>query len=327
MLDTNLWSSIGDEEATAEFNAEMAARGVAVVTPPSILIEVARLPVAAARQRIITALTTGHRVRLRTEAALEAAEIIAEAKRLRPHWLRRMPDTGRTASLDTYWTKKLWREAAEDSTRIHEYQVETYHRPTDYLVAKQKEQRKAILETDFNVRPLTAIMVKSEPDTPEEYLDGWSGEPVEAWRIESWHVYRYNLFTVGGRAALTREDTTRADWVGAYLDLRIMRSDTADFGRFWTQDVEVTRMPRNWLRWAVRFVQSTQKIGPGNPADEQHSAYLPDCDVFVSADARYITALRQVRADAPFEFAKPLQSSGDRSVPVTQRIAEALDSA
>lgn len=327
MLDTNLWSSIGDEDVVEEFNAAMAARGVVVVTPPSILIEVARLPVAAARQRIIRALTTGHRERLRTEAALESAEVISEAKRLRPHWLRRMPDTGRTTSLDTYWTKRLWREAAEDSTRIHEYQVATYDWPSSYLIANQKDQRRAILQTNFIVRPLTAMMVEAEPDTPEAYLSGWSGEPVEAWRIVCRDIYRYNLFTVGGRAAVTKEDTTFADWIGAYLDLRLMRSDTVDFSRFWTHDVELTRLPRNWLRWAVHLVQATQKIGSGNPADAQHSAYLLDCDVFVSADARYIANLRQVRADAPFEFANPLLSSGDRGVPVTHRIAEALDSA
>jgi hypothetical protein len=58
MLNTNLWSSIGDEQLVDQFNAAMTSRGGEIVTPPSLLVEVARLPVAAARQRIIRALTT-----------------------------------------------------------------------------------------------------------------------------------------------------------------------------------------------------------------------------------------------------------------------------
>lgn len=189
MLDTNLWSSIGDEQVVDEFNAAMASRSVEIVTPPSILVEVARLPVAAARQRIIYALTTGRRDRLRTEAALESAELIGEARRVRPHWLRRMLDTARTASLDTFWTKKVWREAADNSTRIHEYQVAEHAVETDYLVSSQKRDRRELLRTNFEVRPLTAIRAERGPDTPEAYLCGWSGEPVEAWRIVCRDIY------------------------------------------------------------------------------------------------------------------------------------------
>lgn len=327
MFDTNLWSSIGDEQVVDEFNAAMASRGVEIVTPPSILVEVARLPVPAARHRIIRALTIGRRDRLRTEAALESAELIGEARRVRPQWLRRMPDTARIASLDTFWTKKVWREAADNSTRIHEYQVAEHTVTSDYLVSNQKQQRRELLRTNFEVRPLTAMMAERGPDSPEPYLSGWSGEPVEAWRVVCRDIYWYNLFVVGGRSVFTGEDSTFVDWVGAYLNLHIPRSDLADFTRFWTHDVELGRMPRNWLRWAVHLVQATQKIGAGNPADEQHSVYLLDCDVFMSADARYVTTLRAVRADAPFELASPVLTSGDRDVPVLDRILGALDDA
>lgn len=327
MLDTNLWSSIGDEQTVDKFNTAMASRNIEIVTPPSVLVEVARLPVAEARQRIVHALTTGRRYRLRTEAALESAELIREAKRVRPQWLRQMPDTGRTNSLDTFWTKRVWREAADNSTRIHEYQVAEHEVASDYLVSHQKEQRREILRTNFEVRPLTAIKAERGPDTPEPYLCGWSGEPVEAWRIICRDIYWYNLLIVGGRAVFTREDSTFADWVGAYLNLSVPRSDLADFTRFWTHDVELLNMPRNWLRWAVHLVQTTQRIGPGNPADEQHSTYLLDSDIFISADARYITALQAVHADAPFDFASPILASGDRNVPILDRIIGALDGA
>lgn len=82
-------------------------------------------------------------------------------------------------------------------------------------------------------------------------------------------------------------------------------------------------MPRHWLRWAVNLIQSNAKVTPGNPADEQHSTHLLDCDMFLTADARYVKVLQQVREDAPFPFAEPRLVSGDRSAPIIDRIAAA----
>ena len=75
MLDTNLWSSIGDEMATGSFDTLMKSRSLQVVVPPSTLTEVTRLPVPEARDRIIHALATGPRHRLPTEAQSESAEV------------------------------------------------------------------------------------------------------------------------------------------------------------------------------------------------------------------------------------------------------------
>ncbi|SCG60546.1 hypothetical protein GA0070213_106357 [Micromonospora humi] len=69
---------------------------------PSTLMEVIRLPAPEARQRIISAMGTGPRRRLATEAESESAEVVAEVRRVRPQWLRSMPDTARVASLNTF---------------------------------------------------------------------------------------------------------------------------------------------------------------------------------------------------------------------------------
>jgi hypothetical protein len=150
----------------------------------------------------------------------------------------------------------------------------------DYLIKHQQQQKASILESDFDIRPLTAITATPISGAPAEYLTGWQGEPVDAWRFLSRDLYWYQLAIASGRALLTREDTTVADWVGAYVDLSRLRSDRADFTQFWLYDVHLNNMPRIWLRWAVNLVQSKSKISPGNPADEQHSTYLLDCDVF-----------------------------------------------
>lgn len=79
MLDTNLWSSIGDEGVATSFDALMTARGFDVLVAPSVLLEVIRIPVPQARQRIIRAMGIGPRRRLATEAQSESTEVIASS--------------------------------------------------------------------------------------------------------------------------------------------------------------------------------------------------------------------------------------------------------
>jgi hypothetical protein len=323
ILDTNLWSSIRDKETERAFDTLMDARGLRVVVPPSTLMEVVRIPVAEARQQVIHALATGKRHRLPTEAESESMEVVSEIRRTRVQWMRTIPLTGRVWSLNNFWTNKAWREALRDSQRMHDYEMR--QAPVrDYLIDIQKQDRNSFLQSDFKIGPLNGLMVKADQNTSETYFGGWSGEPVEFWRILLRDLYWHQLGVVVGRAAVTHEDTTTANWVGAYVDLSSLRNDRADFTRFWIEDVSVANIPRNWLRCAVRVAQSYYKITSGNPADEQHSAYLVDCDLFLSADNRYISTLNFVRDSAPFSFAEPRPVSGDRNIPIIDRLEAAI---
>jgi hypothetical protein len=138
ILDTNLWSSIGDEGVARSFDAVVATRGFEVLLPPSTLLEIIRLPEMKARQRIITAVATGRRRRLPTEAQSESAEAVAEIRRVRPGWMRSMPDTARVASLNAFWTRRVWRQALED--------------------------------INFKIRPHTAMIATPLPEAPDWYL-------------------------------------------------------------------------------------------------------------------------------------------------------------
>ncbi|MCG8919332.1 hypothetical protein L6E12_26510 [Actinokineospora sp. PR83] len=324
ILDTNLWSSIGDEGVVDEFTRLMAAHSLRVLMPPSILMEVLRMPASAAeaRGRIVHALVRGSRHRLSTEAESEAAEVVAEVKRLRPAWLRAMPDTARVASLHGFWTKAIWRQASRDSSPLHRYEVANTQKH-DHVIATQKRQRSLFLQDKAPLRPLTGLMVHEAADAGR-HLPGWDGRPVEPWRVAARAFHWYELVQVTARALLTREDTTTADWVGAHVDLARLRADPEDFTRFWLQDVRVDALRRQWVRWAVNLLQADQKITKGNPADEQHCSYLVDCDLFLSADARCVAVFEIVNEDAPFPVARPVLVSGDRGVPVLERIARVL---
>ncbi|GGP77786.1 hypothetical protein [Streptomyces sindenensis] len=300
MLDNNIWSYLGDARAGKQFRALTHSLGHRVVTAPSVLLEVLQHPRSDIRAAIIEAMMTATDERLRSEADREGAEVISEVRRLHPEWLRAVPDTGREATWRTYWTKRVWREALEQHERLRVAEpARRTARTVQLLVENQKEQQEVWREGKFNLRDLSMITLSPSEETTAEQQAGWvPGEKIAAWRPYSQEVY-WLAFWKGRRAALTHEDTTYADWVGARVDLHAMCASREAFNRFWLYEVEATHMPRTWLRWAADTVQADMKITNGNPIDVQHAAYLPDCEAFLTADKNFVRVLDRIADQAP----------------------------
>ena len=147
----------------------------------------------------------------------------------------------------------------------------------------------------------------------------WGMGQAEIWRVEGYVLYFANLKWRSDDFARTVKD-----WIGSYIDLPRALSSMHDFRKLWLDDLRPTDVPRDWLRSAVRFTQREWKVGSGNPGDEQHSAYLIDADLFLSADWRFIKVLEDVRRQAPFGFAEPRLVSTKPHGPVLDAIVDAL---
>ncbi|MFJ9026333.1 hypothetical protein ACIRPU_41195 [Streptomyces sp. NPDC102259] len=300
MLDNNIWSYLGDERAGNRFKTVAHSLGYHVVTAPSVLLEVLQHPRSDMRAAIIEAITTATDERLRSEADQEGAEVISEVRRLHPEWMRAMPDTGREAAWRTYWTKRFWREAVEHHDRLRDTApARRTARTVGFLVDNQKEQRERWREAGFDLGDLSQITLAPSEETTVEQQTGWApGERIAAWRPYSQEVY-WHAFARGRRSVLTHEETTYADWVGARVDLRAMCASREVFNRFWLYEVEPVHMPRAWLRCAADTVQMDMKVTAGNPLDVQHAAYLPDCEVFLTADKNFLRVLDRIAEQAP----------------------------
>lgn len=178
-----------------------------------------------------------------------------------------------------------------------------------------------------DVGQLTSTTAQPLPETPDDYLAGWSREvAVDAWRVYNRDVFWRELAVVAPRAALTHEDTTYADWIGAHVDLQAACADRADFTELWLQEIEAKNVPRNWLRWAADWAQSDMRITQGNPFDAQHAAYLRDCDVFLTADKNFVRVLDRLRKHAPAPIAKASHVAPASHANIVEAIKTALDS-
>jgi hypothetical protein len=149
MLDTNLWSLLADDLSSREFYRMLADRGDIVAIPPSVLLELSRNPNAAVRSRHIEAIFQGRdRDQLRSEAQMEADELVSEIRRLHPEWLLTRSDTARIASLESFWTRRVWRQARENSGALHAVGQRPEHlSPAAEAFEAQREQRRNLIHT------------------------------------------------------------------------------------------------------------------------------------------------------------------------------------
>jgi hypothetical protein len=126
--------------------------------------------------------------------------------------------------------------------------------------------------------------------TLPEPLDGWSGEPVEAWRVDGWSSVTNALETAGH---------PYVEWLKSDVDFNTVESQPASWLRFWLHDVQAQAMPRFWLRWAFELLQRFRKVTGGTPCDTQLATYLPQADFVVSADKAFLQILDMCRPTAP----------------------------
>jgi hypothetical protein len=128
-----------------------------------------------------------------------------------------------------------------------------------------------------------------------QQVPGWDGEPFEAWRGFGESTWWQQL--------ILRQDQTSLDWLEPWLDLNRIRTERSRWVHFWTRECSAERLPREWLRWAMREVQALRKFTPGTPVDNQICTYLFDHDIFLTSDRAFADCVEVIRPQAPAALA------------------------
>lgn len=316
MLDVNVWSYIAEQRAAESFVEVEHQLRLDTVIPPSILLEALHTRDSEQRRRLVRALTVPVRIHPRPEAQMQGREVVDEIRRLRPGWLRQMPATDRIPSLEKWWTRKVWQLARDSPDEAHIAVVghQAADEAGDRLLAIQDMNKIALEEhrkeargggrKPFKPEAVDDAFVTFTDEAPAQVLAGWKGDRIEAWRPETALIFWHALVTVGPRAPRTGEDRTLGNWVQPWVHCNRLARSRSDWNRLWYYEVQSLNMPYNSLQWAVNSAQLMGKAGskaPGNPVDVQHCAYLPEVDLFLTADQRLARVLNEVVRRAPVE--------------------------
>lgn len=297
ILDTNLWSRIGEEGTAARFVAAMRDMAATFVLPPSMLLEVMQTPKADTRQRIVEAMWSAPGIRLRTEADLCANEFRAALQRKRPQWLRSIPNSVAVSGWRSFWTDRVWRLARHDSEKFHQHVLS---RPSvaavDDWYETQLRNKQSMSEDGFSA-DFIEFHLSCAPEQSSAVMGGWDGSRTEAWRVLIGEYYWHVL------SRRHPQNETQREWFAAYLDIGRTISDASDFTKLWFGELAPHDVRRQWLRYAVGHTQLNRKVKKSNALDAQHSMYLPDADLFMSADQSFVSVVHDVRRQVPFTIA------------------------
>ena len=83
------------------------------------------------------------------------------------------------------------------------------------------------------------------------------------------------------------------------MDVRRIACAEASWNHLWLHEAETDEVPREWLRWAVGWLQGLRRVTPGTPGDNQIAVYTYEADVFVTTDGGFAEIINKVRAEAP----------------------------
>lgn len=303
LLDSNVWRYFADERAGAELMRRAGKCGIDVLIAPSVVYEALRTKDVDLRQRLVSLMAMPKWKRLMPEAFSESMELLGEIRRLRPNWLRANPDIASFRRFRYDWTRRtggFWERARTDTQAV----AAVLNAWGDPLLEMAREEiREARDEAEFEARaervPLNRWVAQLVEPMP-----GYLGDRVEAWRISALQSSKRALLTNGH---------PYFDWLGPEVEMSKVRLDTASRVRFWLYEVSAENMPRFWLSWAFGFLQHFYRMTDGTPADIQLGTYLPEADIFVSADKALIRIIDKLRPHAPCSIAEPRKVPGGRA--------------
>jgi hypothetical protein len=235
---------------------------------------------------------------------LEVDELIAEVRRLLPDYIRPFPVTKRINTLRHWWKNDIWSEALNPHSSLHQQVKNSAKFERERFALQQDEMKKSLKGWD----PIKTKPSHIEAQFPSDDRRFWGlvdfSRKYQPWRVDSMFWYNYSLEDAA--LSTSNNDRTIVDWTDPWITIDAFLEDKKRLYKFWLEEVEISRMPRNYTRWAMNFLQPLRKIGSGNSLDVQHSAYLIDADIFFTCDRRYYDCLKIIYNDRVVPIAKPI---------------------
>lgn len=229
-----------------------------------------------------------------TEVFSECEDLVNLIRERRPEWLREEPDLAAFHRLRADWAggRGFWSRARQNPDQeagfvmtLGDERLERARRE-----AHDRRERMSHLAYDsVSLKGWSTAIPRPEP--------GWGAREVEAWRVfgaTSWWTY-----------LVAQPSQPYLDWLGPFVDLPRLAQERASWNHLWGQEVEARELPREWMRWAVGWLQGLRRVTAGTPGDNQIALYTYDADVFLTADRTFADILGKVRREAPAPVAVP----------------------
>lgn len=292
VLDTNVWRELIDADAVERVRMASKQVGSPILVAPGVVYEMLRTPDRDLRRRQIRSVTLGAWTRLMTEVFSECEDVRAIVSKRRPYWLLPTPDLAAFHRLRADWAggRGFWYRARQDPDREARFVSELGDGRLQEARRQARDQRERMSHLGYS-----SIDLKGWTGRPPESEPGWEGSDVDAWRIITAATWWDQL--------VTQPSIPHLDWLAPFLDVARVARERGSWNHLWWHEVEAQEAPREWLRWAVGWLQGLRRVTSGTPGDNQIAIYTYEADAFVTADKAFADIITKVRGDAPAPIA------------------------
>lgn len=285
ILDSNVWRYVVDVQEQDHLRTIAMQSKYQILVPPALVYEAASLQNQALRKKIIDLLTAPYWKRLMPEAFSECEEVRSEIARLRPTWLKPNPNRQWFKRIRYDWLRSnggFWDRIRNPSEELLELTAAPKRNEAIFENSKLSrawgiENEKHWKNVDFsNLRVYEMGRANPAPN-------------FEVWRFDTFKAFENTIYD---------QEHAYFEWLAWAIDFDSMLSDTS-MRSFWLYEIASSKMPRNWIRSAMNYRQSFNKVNRGSGADNQIATYLIDADLFISADAGFAAQVEHLAYEAP----------------------------
>lgn len=309
IFDTNIFSYVVNQNLEDDFVRLVEELNICICIPPSILLEATRTNNSVQRVKLLKLVSNRKFYKLRSEIDYECEEVIKEIRRLYPGYRKRGGNIKKVRNNRKFWTKDIWKDCIDNHEKLHIEAIRTTKYEAKEIIDIQKQNKIAFAEWNINKIQLNNLLVQFENDEQIANTNILLSDQFEPWRIDC----LTNLENIYKNIEYNNGNILKG-WLDPWIKMNDFINDKEKYYDFWLKEVEIANMKRNWIRWAIRFVQQFKKILPSNPYDEQHISHIVDIDLFLTSDKKLYSCLDIIKKQDIIKFAQPLLisiNSGD----------------
>lgn len=284
-FDTNIYSMITEHQNQDDVRNLLAQNSVTLIASGENLIETWAIKSPSIKRREIETLT---KVATRFEeypgSFLDAMELLAEIKRLRTRWCRKIPHGIMKRNEFFSLHREKW--ILSKQGRMTELSSEkTFYIDKESAIRISREYQKNIrsARTSKNAK-LNLVQVKGEIIEAEIELD--LDDLEKYWRTSN--------LTAWFAALVQKNPSSREylDWLSPFLWMKEIENG---WNEFWIERVSAENMPRNRLQSLIEYFQLKHKISHGNALDCIHATHSLNVNYFLTADKNFAKVLKEAQ--------------------------------
>jgi hypothetical protein len=278
-FDTNVYSYVAATGEIAQTREWLADHRFRLVASELNIFEIYAISSRSDRERELRVLTAlAKQYDPYPMSWRQAIEVRQEVGRCHPEWLDRAPRTRQMRELLNAH-KRHWSTARSgDLPDAAAYAA--FRRDFEAGVQQQRQaQREA---RQLRLKDASQLVLTDLRQPAAEHTINLD-DPEDYWRLDCFWAW-YN-------ALVKKNPASRdyADWLEPFIKPGSFNSP--EYAGFWFREVRPEYVALNRPSGLLSYYQVGQKVEHGNAVDQSHSAYFLRCQLFVTCDRRFASAL------------------------------------